>query len=71
MLTKKEILNEVKKQLCKDYNFKIEDFENKNTLITDIKEIKGRRIYKNDKEILKILIFEGKAIISANKCIKD
>ncbi|MGV3025012.1 GNAT family N-acetyltransferase [Clostridium thermobutyricum] len=71
MLTKKEILNEVKKQLCKDYNFNIEDFENKNTLITDIKEIKGRRIYKNDKEILKILIFEGKAIISADKCIKN
>lgn len=71
MLNREEILKEVKKQLCKDYNCKIEDFENKNTLITEIKEIKGRRIYTNDKEILKILIFEGKAIISADKCIKD
>lgn len=70
MFNSEEILKEVKKQLCKDYNCKIEDFENKNTLITEIKDIQGRRIYTSDKEILKILIFEGKAIISADKCIK-
>lgn len=67
----KDILIKVKDQLAKDYNCTIEDFNNQNTLITDKKIIEGSRKYTDEDEILKILIFNGKAIISADKCIKD
>lgn len=64
------ILNRVKKQLARDYNCSVLDFDNKNNLVTDINEIEGARKYSDDKEILKILIFNGKAVISADECIK-
>ncbi|GAA0820721.1 GNAT family N-acetyltransferase [Clostridium tertium] len=67
----KDILIKVKDQLAKDYNCTIEDFNNQNTLITDKKIIEGSRKYNDEEEILKILIFNGKAIISADKCIKE
>lgn len=67
----KDILIKVKDQLAKDYNCTIEDFNNQNTLITDKKIIEGSRKYTDEDEILKILIFNGKAIISADKCIKE
>lgn len=65
------ILETVKEQFAKDYNCTTHDFNNRNNLVTDLKAIKGRRIYTNEKEILKILIFEGKAIICADECIKE
>ena len=67
----KDILVNVKKQLTKDYNCSINDFNNKNNLITDMKLLEGRRQYSNDEEILKILIFDGKAIVCADECIKE
>lgn len=67
----KDILIKVKDQLAKDYNCTIEDFNNQNTLITDKKIIEGSRKYNDEDEILKIIIFNGKAIISADKCIKE
>lgn len=66
-----DILFRVKEQLSKDYNCTIEDFNNQNTLITDKRIIEGIRKYSDEDEILKILIFNGKAIISADKCIKE
>lgn len=66
-----DIIFRVKEQLSKDYNCTIEDFNNQNTLITDKKIIEGSRKYTDEDEILKILIFNGKAIISADKCIKE
>ncbi len=66
---KEEILYKVKAQLAKDYNCRVEDFNNKDNLITDLKVINGSRKYNDDKEILKILIFNGKLVISADKCI--
>lgn len=65
------ILIKVKEQLAKDYNCRIEDFENNENLITDLKIIDGSRKYSSNKEILKILIINGKAVISADKCIKN
>ena len=65
-----DIIFRVKEQLSKDYNCTIEDFNNQNTLITDKKIIEGSRKYNDEDEILKIIIFNGKAIISADKCIK-
>ncbi|WP_460292455.1 GNAT family N-acetyltransferase [Clostridium tertium] len=67
----KDILIKVKDQLAKDYNCTIEDFNNQNILITDKKIIEGSRKYNDEEKILKILIFNGKAIISADKCIKE
>ena len=66
-----EILKRVKEQLAKDYNCSIEDFDNRKNLVTDIKLNEGARKYTEDKEILKILIFNGKAVISADECIKE
>ena len=66
-----DIIFRVKEQLSKDYNCTIEDFNNQNTLITDKKIIEGIRKYNDEDEILKIIIFNGKAIISADKCIKE
>ena len=34
---KQEILKKVKEQLAKDYNCSVEDFDNRNNLITNIK----------------------------------
>lgn len=68
---KEEILYKVKTQLCKDYNCKVEDFNNKDNIITDLKVINGSRKYNDDRDILKILIFNGKLIISADKAIKE
>ncbi|MGG7212377.1 GNAT family N-acetyltransferase [Clostridium nigeriense] len=65
------ILIKVKEQLAKDYNCRIEDFDNNKNLITDLKIIDGSRKYSSDKEILKILIINGKTVISADKCIKN
>ena len=66
------ILLKAKEQLAKDYNCSIEDFNNNNkNLITDLKTIEGSRKYSADKEILKILIINGKTVISAEKSIKD
>lgn len=65
------ILLKVKEQLAKDYNCSVNDFDNNKNLITDLKIIEGSRKYNNDKDILKILIFNGKAVISADKCIKE
>ncbi|TGY43713.1 N-acetyltransferase [Clostridium sartagoforme] len=68
---KEDIIYKVKDQLAKDYNCSIEDFNNKDNLITDIAEVKGSRKYTDDKEIIKILIFNGKLVISADKSIKE
>ena len=68
---KQEILKKVKEQLAKDYNCSVEDFDNRNNLITNIELNKGDRRYTDDKEILKILVFNGKAILSADECIKE
>ena len=68
---KQEILKKVKEQLAKDYNCSVEDFDNRNNLITNIKLNEGDRRYTDDKEILKILVFNGKAILSADECIKE
>lgn len=65
------VLFKVKEQLAKDYNCKTEEFNNNKNIITEFKIMKGRRKYSNDKEILKILIINGKAVISADDCIKD
>ena len=51
---KQEILKKVKEQLAKDYNCSVEDFDNRNNLITNIKLNEGARRYTDDKEILKI-----------------
>jgi len=66
-----KVLFKVKEQLSKDYNCTIEDFNNNENLITDLKIIEGCRKYNNEKEIMKILIFNGKIIISADDCIKN
>lgn len=66
-----DILVKVKEQLAKDYNCTVNDFDNNKNLITDLKIIEGSRKYNDDKDILKILIFNGKAVISADKCIKE
>ena len=68
---KEDIIYKVKDQLAKDYNCSIKDFDNKDNLITDIEEVKGSRKYTEDKEIIKILIFNGKLVISADKSIKE
>lgn len=68
---KEDIIYKVKDQLAKDYNCSIEDFNNKDNIITDIAEVKGLRKYTEDKEIIKILIFNGKLVISADKSIKE
>ena len=68
---KEEILFKVKEQLAKDYNCNVEDFNNQNNLITDNKIIDGSRKYSDEEGILKMLIFNGKAVISSDKCIKD
>lgn len=68
---KKEILKMIKEQLAKDYNCSTQDFDNRNNLVTDIKLNEGARKYSKDKEILKILIFNGKAVLSADECIKE
>lgn len=65
------ILIKAKIQLAKDYNCRIEDFDNNKNTITDLRIIDGSRRYSSDKEILKILIINGKAVISADKCIKN
>ena len=67
----KDILRKVKEQLSKDYNCTIEDFDSNENLITDLKIIDGSRKYSDDKEILKILIFNGKLVISAHECIQN
>lgn len=66
-----EILYKVKTQLAKDYNCRVDDFNNNDNLITDLKVITGSRKYNDDRDILKILIINGKLIISADKCIKE
>lgn len=66
-----KILAKVKKQLAKDYNCSVKDFENKDNIITEAKVIRGNRIYIEDNKILKILIFNGKAIISTNSYLKE
>ena len=68
---KQEILKKVKEQLAKDYNCSVEDFDNRNNLITNIELNEGDRRYTDVKEILKILVFNGKAILSADECIKE
>lgn len=65
-----DIMKIVKEQFSEDYNCKIEDFNNRENIVTDYKKIEGRRVYSDEKEILKILIFNGKAIICADECIK-
>lgn len=65
------ILEMVKKQFEKDYNCTGEDFNSRTTTITNLKSIKGSRVYSKEEEILKILIFNGKAIISTQKMLKD
>ena len=40
-----KILAKVKKQLAKDYNCSVKDFENKDNIITEAKVIRGNRIY--------------------------
>ncbi|MCF0148337.1 MAG: GNAT family N-acetyltransferase [Clostridium sp.] len=65
-----KILIKAKEQLSKDYNCTIDDFNNNENLITNLKEIIGARKYNNDKEILKILIFNGKLVVSAEEAIK-
>ena len=67
---KEEILYKVKTQLAKDYNCRVEDFDNKDNLITDLKTTVGARKYSNDKELLKVLIFNGKLVVSADNAIK-
>ena len=68
---KEDIIYKIKDQLAKDYNCSIKDFDNKDNLITDIEEVKGSRKYTEDKEIIKILIFNGKLVISADRSIKE
>ena len=68
---KEEILYKVKTQLAKDYNCRVEDFDNKDNIITDLKVITGSRKYNNDKEILKVLIFNGKLVVSADEVMKE
>lgn len=61
----------VKQQLARDYNCEISDFDGNENIITSIKKDCGERVYTNNDEILKILIFEGKAVICADDCIKN
>ena len=68
---KQEILKKVKEQLAKDYNCSVEDFDNRNNLITNIKLNEGARRYTDDKEILKILVFNGKAIYLLMNVLKN
>ena len=39
-----KILAKVKKQLAKDYNCSVKDFENKDNIITEAKVIRGKKI---------------------------
>ncbi|MDV4149422.1 GNAT family N-acetyltransferase [Clostridium sp. AL.422] len=70
-MEKENILVKVKEQFAKDYNCAIEDFDNNENLITDLKVIDGSRKYNDDKDILKVLVFNGKIVMSADRCIKE
>ena len=64
---KQEILKKVKEQLAKDYNCSVEDFDNRNNLITNIKLNEGARRYTDDKEILIASTIKG-LIYKLEKC---
>lgn len=65
------ILNKAKEQLAIDYNCNVEDFDNNENIITNLNITKECRKDTEDKEILKILIINGKAVICSDECIKD
>lgn len=67
MYTKQEIIQLVKKQLALDFNCNTEAFDEEDTIITENILREGRRIYKNEGAFLKVLCFNGKAVITADK----
>lgn len=67
MYTKHEIIQLARKQLALDFNCNPSDFDKEGNLITENILRKGRRIYKNDGAYLKVLCFNGKAVITADK----
>lgn len=67
MYTKQEIIKIAKKQLALDFNCIPSDFHEEGNLVTENILRNGRRIYKNDGAYLKVLCFNGKAVITANK----
>ncbi|WP_066892268.1 GNAT family N-acetyltransferase [Clostridium nigeriense] len=68
---REDILNKVKEQLAIDYNCNVQDFDNNENIITNLKITKDCRKYNDDKEVLRILVINGKAVICADECIKD
>jgi GNAT superfamily N-acetyltransferase len=69
MHTKFKVLQIAKAQFVLDYNCQLSDFEKEKNTIVENELIEGRRIYDNDGCFLKILCFDGSAIISASPLI--
>ena len=63
-MTKKEQIRLVEEQFAVDYNCTIEDFQNRDTLVTVKKALEGARRFEED-SFLSILTYKGKIVINA------
>ena len=63
-MTKKEQIRLVEEQFAVDYNCTIEDFQNRDTLVTAKKALEGARRFEED-SFLSILTYKGKIVINA------
>ncbi|QSX05121.1 GNAT family N-acetyltransferase [Sedimentibacter sp. zth1] len=65
----KDIKNIVNKQLALDYNFREEELKSKKNIFTSNELIEGRRVYRKNKDFLKILAINNLAIFSGDSLI--
>ena len=63
-MTKSEQMRLVEEQFAIDYNCTVEDFQNRDTLVTVKKALEGARRFEED-SFLSILTYKGKIVINA------
>lgn len=68
-MTKQEQIKIVEEQFAVDYNCSIEDFKNKETLVTIRKRNEGARKFDDEDSLLSMLSYNGKLVITAEESI--
>ncbi|MBE5961922.1 MAG: GNAT family N-acetyltransferase [Lachnospiraceae bacterium] len=66
-MTREEQKKIVEEQFAIDYNCKVEDFQNKDTLVTLYKKQEGARKFDDEDSLLSILSYNGKLVITAKE----
>lgn len=70
-MTKDEQIRLVEQQFAIDYNCLVEDFKNKETLVTIRKRNVGARKFEDEDSLISMLSYNGKLVITADEAIVE